>query len=103
MTPHQMTTAAKTIRQACSMGGISIAMLDSRDRSAPVALVRHMIVYHLKMEGFFTMDIADLINRTVNNTNKSFTAFRNRMATDPKIRERYQALVNAMQPVGIIP
>lgn len=98
MFPDQMTLAAKCIRASCKIGGITIAMLDSRIRTDQVAFVRHMIAYALTQEGLTTKDIGALINRCRGDVTHAVQSFQGRIDTDKRAKARYQKLKEALWP-----
>lgn len=92
MFPDQMTLACRCIKAACKVGGITIAMLDSRSRKDQIVFVRHMIAHHLSSEGFITEDIGTFLNRERSDVAYAIGSFQMRLDTDKKARERYQQL-----------
>lgn len=92
MFPDQMTVACRCVKAACKVGGITIAMLDSRSRTDQIAFVRHMIAHYLTDQGLTTKDIGALINRCRGDVTHSVQSFQRRLDTDKHARARYQKL-----------
>lgn len=96
MFPDQMTVASRCIRSACKVGGITLAMLDSRSRTEQVAFTRHMIAHYLTQQGLTTADIGALINRCRGDVTHSVQSFQRRLDTDKHARARYDRLKSSL-------
>ena len=96
MSPDQMTISARCIRKACKIGGITIAMLDSRSRRDSIVLVRHMIAAYLTEAGVHANDIAVLLNRCRTDVLAACKSFQSRIDTDKHARACYQKLKEAL-------